>query len=64
MKDQLDPLERAVEAKLHRQQADCCEQCGCLIPSAYQLQNPGADMCEFCTVEVMGKAARGSHGLS
>jgi len=62
MQDQIDPLERGVEARLARQQPDCCEQCGGLIPSAHQIKNPGTDLCDYCTIEVAGKAARGAHG--
>lgn len=28
--------------------ADCCVRCGRLIPSAFQIKNPGTDICDSC----------------
>jgi len=27
---------------------DCCIRCGRTIPSAFQLANPGTDVCDYC----------------
>jgi len=27
---------------------DCCIECGRLIPSVFQLENPGTEICDYC----------------
>lgn len=33
---------------------DCCVQCGRQIPSAFQIKNPGTDVCDYCSVIHVG----------
>lgn len=42
----IDNLESLLESRLAR--ADCCAECGLLIPSKQQTEEPGADVCASC----------------
>lgn len=43
MKTQTDPDSRAAI-----QSSDCCADCGCLISSVKQINQPGTDLCDYC----------------
>jgi hypothetical protein len=39
-------LQESVSTNTNR--FDCCERCARLIPSAFQIKNPGTEICDYC----------------
>lgn len=52
MTSAIDNLEAAVEHQANKairySTADCCQTCERLISSAFQIKNPGTQICELC----------------